>query len=211
MKLYIELEALAMHELRSNATSLPTIVHAALAALANKLDVPSASRPALFADAAARILHPPLIYDVEAHVEELSRLGCAVVGLVPFSCDTLATLRPALPPRLRNTIKFFPVPIAVHTAVSYTFCAQLRQWCQQNIPALRGRCAPEDVVIATTGLGRIVEPATADAHPTVLVWRHGLNIEGSVEYVVGKGEMTPAPSTVVWGLEGLCRAINPKA
>ncbi|KAL1948918.1 hypothetical protein VTO73DRAFT_10724 [Trametes versicolor] len=211
VKLYIELEALEARELRSNATSLPTIVCAALTALANKLDVPSTSRPALLANAAARILHPPLIDDVEEHVAELSRLGCAVVGLVPFSWSTLATLRAVFPPRLRDTIMFFPVPIPVHNAVPYTFCARLRQWCQQNIPALRDGCAPEDVLIATTGLGRIVEPATADAHPTVIVWRHGLNVEASIEYVVGKGEMTPAPSTFVWGLEGLCRVIDPTA
>ncbi|OJT12115.1 hypothetical protein TRAPUB_11340 [Trametes pubescens] len=209
VKLYIELEALATRELRSNATSLPIIVHAALTALANKLDVPPVSRPALFHKAASCILQPCMIADVDAHVEELSRLGCAIVGLVPFSHSTLATLRPALPPRLCDTLKFFPVPIPVHTAVPPRVFAQLRQWCQQRIPMLRGGCAPEDVLIATTGLGRIVEPATADAHPTVLVWRDGLNIEGPVEYIVGKGQKTPAPSTVVWGLRGLCNAISP--
>lgn len=128
LKLYVELEALTARELCAHATSLPIIVHTALATFATRLGLPAAFRRTFLADAAASILHPQPYADAVRAVTQLSQRGCTIVALVPFSASTLAAV---LPPRLRAAVQFFPCPIPLHVAVPATFFATLRQWCQR--------------------------------------------------------------------------------
>ncbi|EIW54956.1 uncharacterized protein TRAVEDRAFT_51086 [Trametes versicolor FP-101664 SS1] len=205
LKLYIELEALAARELCAGATSLPVIFHTALATFSTRLGLPAVFRSTFFADAAASILHPQPYEDAERAVAQLSQRGCTIVALVPFSASTLAAV---LPPRLRAAgVQLFPCPIPLHVAVPATFFATLRRWCQQVLPSCHGGCAPEEIVVGSGGVGRILAWASTDMHPTVLIKRPG-GIECDVNFVVGTGHATPQPSAVVGGLDGLCRALS---
>lgn len=201
VRLYVELEALAARKHGACAASLGTIVHAALEMLVHKLGLQSSWHSVFFADAAATILRPRPYENIESAIDALVQRGCTVVGLVPFSNSTLDTLRPVLPARVLTAMRFFPATIPVHFPVSdATFFPALMQWCQRslNCPDL----GAQDIIVVSGGVGRILGPASVHRHPTALV-RRPEGVECNVDFVVGKGEMTPIPSAVCGSLEEL--------
>lgn len=211
VKLYIEHEALAARSMRDCASSLPLIVHTALDTLAGKLGVAAALRATFLADASIRILHPRPYDDAMQAIERLSQQGHSLVILSPYSLDTLAaSVRPVLPYKTR----FFPKTIPLHAPIPATTFMQLRRWCQQVFPPPRVCGSNQmhsfpagDVLVVSSGLGRVLAPAGAGSHPTVLVRRPG-GIECSVDFVVGKGDKNPHPSAVVGSLVELCDALT---
>lgn len=202
MKLYLELEALAARSQHARATSLPTIVRLALLTLARKLGIPPSLCPALLADAAARILSPRPYEDAAAAMKRLISHGCTVVGLLPVSSITVDAVWPV---SLRG-VRFFPVAVPLHAPAPAAFFAQLRRWCENmhspSDSSSSGLTAA-DVLVVSGGMGRVLVPALADGHPTVLV-RRASGVECSVDFVVGMGNRAPHPSAVFDGLAELC-------
>lgn len=205
MKLYLELEALAARSQHARATSLPTIVRLALFTLSRKLGIPPSSCPALLADAAARILSPRPHEDAAAAIKRLTYAwhGCTVFGLLPVSSITVDA---AWPVSLRG-VRFFPVAVPLHAPAPAAFFATLRRWCEKNMlppsDSSPSGLAAADVLVVSGGMGRVLVPALADGHPTVLV-RRASGVECSVDFVVGMGNRAPHPSAVVDGLAELC-------
>ncbi|KAI0676290.1 hypothetical protein C8Q78DRAFT_962727 [Trametes maxima] len=179
-------------------TSLATIVYQALTVLAERLHVSIASSPGLLEDALTCILRPEPYADVVSAIDTLLQQGVMVICIAPYSAVTLDFLRPLLPMRMT----FCPIPVSIHTHVPESYFASLMNFSLSFAPDLK----PNELLVASSSVGRVIAPASLTGHPTVHVKRSGC-LEANVEFVIGTEPFNPKASLVVDSLGYLCDAL----
>ncbi|KAI0763521.1 hypothetical protein BD413DRAFT_210164 [Trametes elegans] len=188
--------------------SLPTAVHSALRRFATLIGMPPVtSTPGFFADTAACILRPRVYYDSESAIIRLAQQGCTVVLLAPYSSETLTFLRATLSEAPLRHAHVCPMTVSMHSQTPHLeFLPAFRAWCKAalGLPDLTAG----KILIATTGMGRLVNSASLQQQPTALMCAPG-NIESTVRYVVDKWELhNPAASVSIDGLATLCDVVH---
>ncbi|KAI0370614.1 hypothetical protein BV20DRAFT_287132 [Pilatotrama ljubarskyi] len=231
VKLYIECEALANRARSESARSVPELIQTALADVAMFLDLPfsdtqtqafpgprrspalhspaadaycARARAAADAAAIATILRPRPFPDVELAVQRLAHTGgdCTLLCIPPYSAAHMDLLRPSLPPALRGP-----------PTCSLAAAAPLHTPCPPGVfdalaalvpPDVR----PEEILLVSAGVGRVISPALVRRHATALVRRPG-SLEGNVRFIISrKRERNPVPSVRVSDLGKLCDALG---
>lgn len=201
--LYIEMEASIARDRKAEACSLASIVHSTLTQLAVSLSMPKASRSARIAEAACVILRPPLFAGAAEAFAYLAQHRYRVLCISPYSESTMQHVRCAFPPQLTDVLHICPVAASLHFASHNVFRPLLLK-CNDLVP---GGVEPHEILVVSTGVGRMLAPALAQGCATALVQRPG-RLEAHVNYKVGKGRTNPMPSITVDGLAGLCEALK---
>ncbi|KAI0370611.1 hypothetical protein BV20DRAFT_966545 [Pilatotrama ljubarskyi] len=231
VKLYIECEALANRARSESARSVPELIQAALADVAMFLNLPffdtqtqafpgprrspalhspaadaycARARAAADAAAIATILRPRPFPDVEHAVQRLAHTGgdCTLLCIPPYSTAHMDLLRPSLPLALRGPPTcslaaaaplHTPYPPSVFDALAALVPSDVR---------------PEEILLVSAGIGRVISPALVRRHATALITRPG-SLEGSARFIISrKRERNPVPSVFVSDLGKLCDALG---
>ncbi|KAI0763490.1 hypothetical protein BD413DRAFT_209540 [Trametes elegans] len=195
--LYVETEAHLAYGHTSSAKSLPVVVVSALGELARLVGIPEDKRPTLISRSTTAILSPPLYPDATRTLSLLTRRGYTLVCIPPYSGTTLEHLHGSLPTEFA-AVHVCPAACPPHYASSPLVFQALLQQCGTIVPGVH--C--DEILVVSAGIGRILAPAIARNHPTVLVKRPG-NVEANVDFFVGGKEADPTPSLTVDSLEDL--------
>ncbi|KAI1787530.1 hypothetical protein LXA43DRAFT_1028571 [Ganoderma leucocontextum] len=205
-KLYLESEALINFHSSSTPISLARIVHSALTALSERLDLRISPYSTLFIDAMTRILSPTLFADVEPAIAALVDRGIRLVCFPPHSVTTMDHYKRGLPQGFLDRVSFSPTAAPVHTEASREI---FRSMCgQPTFGASLAAHSDREILVVSTGVGRILAPAIKGEYATALLKRPE-SVEANVDFCfdLRPGD-NPVPSLVVHGLMELCAALK---
>ncbi|KAI0367350.1 hypothetical protein BV20DRAFT_1123502 [Pilatotrama ljubarskyi] len=201
---YVECEAFVARERAKSAMSLTMIVHDALVTLAKKLDVAHDACAKLVTSTLPIILEPQPYPDVCDAVDALRGKGLTLIFLPPHSHETLTYLPRVLPPTLLEHSVVSPTAPSIHFASNAALWKSLHELSASRLPGLR----EDEILVASTGIGRILAPAQERGLVTALVKRPG-NREASVNFHVSPyAEANPKPSVVVDSLSALSQVLK---
>ena len=207
--LYLECEALVNHHCSAMPISLARVVHSALTEVSERLDIRISPHSSIFNDAMARILAPALFPDVEPAITALADRGVKLVCFPPHTLTTMAHYKSRLPRAFLDRVSFSPSPAPVHTEASREiFRSVCDHRAASSAQAAAQSEADREVLVVSTGLGRILAPAIKGKYATALLKRPE-SVEANVDFCVGlRPGDNPVPSLVVHGLMDLCAALK---
>lgn len=205
---FLTLEALAERsaQLAGSPTSLATFARSALVDLARELRLDINEHSPVFTETLKRILSPSPYPDVEPAIAALKQRGYTLVCLPTHSDTTMQQLRSSFPPAFADSdaVRTWTKHISAHFIAPAPFFLSLQSFCESLV---KETLQPAEVLIVSSGVGRVLHAASHVGHASAWVRRPG-NLEGGFEFVVGDDKNScPVPSLVVSGLMELVETL----
>ncbi|KAI0719779.1 hypothetical protein C8T65DRAFT_603238 [Cerioporus squamosus] len=205
---FLTFEALAEREAEivGSPTSLATFARSALMELARDLYLDIDERSPFVTETLKHILSPMPYADVQTAITTLKERGYTLVCLPAHSATTMQQLRPSLPPAFADSeaVRTWTKHISAHFVAPASLFSSLHSFCESLV---EGALQPSEILVVSSGIGRVLHAALCAGHATAWVRRPG-NLEGEVDFVVGDDENScPVPSLMVSGLMELVASL----